>query len=84
MPAGDLAVTAYDLVAMGRTGVDIYPLEHGVGLEDVKRLEVEVLVGDRTVNLFQPPLAVRRGRRWKSGRTRRAVQVEEGSVEVPR
>ncbi len=27
--------TRYDLVAMGRTGVDIYPLEHGVGLEDV-------------------------------------------------
>ncbi|WP_055478674.1 5-dehydro-2-deoxygluconokinase [Sphaerimonospora mesophila] len=28
---------AYDLVAMGRCGVDIYPLEHGVGLEDVER-----------------------------------------------
>lgn len=27
--------TRYDLVAMGRTGVDIYPLDHGVGLEDV-------------------------------------------------
>lgn len=26
---------AYDLVAIGRTGVDIYPLQHGVGLEDV-------------------------------------------------
>ena len=24
-----------DLVSMGRTGVDVYPLEHGVGLEDV-------------------------------------------------
>ncbi|MDP4502403.1 5-dehydro-2-deoxygluconokinase [Nonomuraea turcica] len=28
---------AYDLVAMGRCGVDIYPLDHGVGLEDVER-----------------------------------------------
>lgn len=26
---------AYDLIAIGRTGVDIYPLQHGVGLEDV-------------------------------------------------
>ena len=23
--------TAYDVVAIGRTGVDIYPLQHGVG-----------------------------------------------------
>ena len=30
---------AYDLVAMGRCGVDIYPLDHGVGLEDVTRFE---------------------------------------------
>lgn len=29
------STAAYDLVAMGRTGVDIYPLQHGVGLEDV-------------------------------------------------
>ena len=29
----------YDLVSMGRTGVDIYPLDHGVGLEDVKTFE---------------------------------------------
>jgi 5-dehydro-2-deoxygluconokinase len=28
---------AYDLVAMGRVGVDIYPLDSGVGLEDVER-----------------------------------------------
>ncbi|WP_225849038.1 5-dehydro-2-deoxygluconokinase [Streptomyces sp. HPF1205] len=27
---------AHDLVTMGRTGVDIYPLDHGVGLEDVR------------------------------------------------
>lgn len=26
----------HDLVSMGRTGVDVYPLEHGVGLEDVR------------------------------------------------
>ena len=25
-----------DLVALGRTGVDVYPLQHGVGLEDVE------------------------------------------------
>ena len=31
--------TPYDLVSMGRTGVDIYPLDHGVGLEDVKTFE---------------------------------------------
>jgi 5-dehydro-2-deoxygluconokinase len=30
---------SYELVSMGRTGVDIYPLEHGVGLEDVKTFE---------------------------------------------
>ncbi len=32
-------MTAYDLVSVGRTGVDVYPLEHGVGLEDVKTFE---------------------------------------------
>lgn len=26
---------AYDLVAMGRTGIDVYPLDHGVGLEEI-------------------------------------------------
>lgn len=30
---------AYDLVAMGRTGVDIYPLQHGVGLEHVETFQ---------------------------------------------
>jgi len=30
---------AYDLVAMGSTGVDIYPLQHGVGLEDVQTFQ---------------------------------------------
>jgi 5-dehydro-2-deoxygluconokinase len=33
------ARAAYDLVAMGRTGVDIYPLQHGVGLEDVETFQ---------------------------------------------
>ena len=32
-------VSQYDLVAMGRTGVDIYPLQHGVGLENVRTFE---------------------------------------------
>lgn len=35
----DLAGAAYDVIAMGRTGVDIYPLDHGVGLEDVHTFE---------------------------------------------
>jgi 5-dehydro-2-deoxygluconokinase len=30
-------MAAYDLVAIGRCGVDIYPLDHGVGLEEVER-----------------------------------------------
>ncbi|MEU3461082.1 5-dehydro-2-deoxygluconokinase [Streptomyces sp. NPDC006733] len=30
---------AHDLVAIGRTGVDIYPLDHGVGLDEVRRFE---------------------------------------------
>lgn len=34
MSAGPQAVR--DLVSMGRTGVDVYPLEHGVGLEDAR------------------------------------------------
>ena len=38
---GDTAYAAssdqpYDVVAIGRTGVDIYPLQVGVGLEDVE------------------------------------------------
>jgi 5-dehydro-2-deoxygluconokinase len=32
-------MTHFDLVSMGRTGVDIYPLEHGVGLEDVSTFQ---------------------------------------------
>ncbi|SDP52681.1 5-dehydro-2-deoxygluconokinase [Pedococcus dokdonensis] len=30
---------AHDLVAMGRTGVDIYPLQYGVGLEEVETFQ---------------------------------------------
>lgn len=29
----------YDVIAMGRVGVDIYPLQHGVGLEEVRTFE---------------------------------------------
>ncbi len=32
-------MSAYDLITIGRTGVDIYPLDHGVGLADVKTFE---------------------------------------------
>lgn len=29
-------MSAYDLIAIGRLGVDLYPLTSGVGLEDVE------------------------------------------------
>lgn len=32
-------MSGFDLVSMGRTGVDIYPLDHGVGLEDVSTFQ---------------------------------------------
>ena len=32
-------MTTFDLVSMGRTGVDIYPLQHGVGLEEVRTFQ---------------------------------------------
>jgi 5-dehydro-2-deoxygluconokinase len=35
----EAGVPAYDLITIGRTGVDIYPLDHGVGLEDVRTFE---------------------------------------------
>jgi 5-dehydro-2-deoxygluconokinase len=54
--AGD---AAYDLVAMGRCGVDIYPLDHGVGLEDVKRFEK--FLGGSATNVAVA--AARHGRR---------------------
>lgn len=34
-----MAGAPHDLVAMGRTGVDIYPLQAGVGLEEVRTFE---------------------------------------------
>jgi len=33
------AVVPYELVTIGRTGVDIYPLQHGIGLADVRTFE---------------------------------------------
>jgi 5-dehydro-2-deoxygluconokinase len=51
--------TRYDLVAIGRTGVDIYPLDHGVGLEDVKRFEK--FLGGSATNVAVA--AARHGRR---------------------
>jgi 5-dehydro-2-deoxygluconokinase len=36
---GPAAQDVFDVVAIGRTGVDIYPLQHGVGLEDVRTFE---------------------------------------------
>jgi len=32
-------MTNYDVITIGRVGVDIYPLQYGVGLEDVKTFE---------------------------------------------
>lgn len=50
---------AYDLIAMGRTGVDIYPLQHGVGLEEVKTFEK--FLGGSATNVAVA--AARHGRR---------------------
>ncbi|GAA1874141.1 5-dehydro-2-deoxygluconokinase [Asanoa iriomotensis] len=52
-------MTAYDLVAIGRCGVDLYPLEHGVGLEDVKHFEK--FLGGSATNVTVA--AARHGRR---------------------
>ena len=56
---------AYDLVAMGRTGVDIYPLQHGVGLEDVQTFQK--FLGGSATNVAVA--AARYGRRAASART---------------
>ena len=37
--ATEASTTAYDLVAMGRVSADIYPLQSGVGLEDVQTFQ---------------------------------------------
>ena len=50
---------AYDLVAMGRIGVDIYPLQHGVGLEDVATFQK--FLGGSATNVAVA--AARHGRR---------------------
>ena len=34
-----MSSSAYDLIAIGRTSVDIYPLQYGVGLEDVQTFQ---------------------------------------------
>jgi len=34
-----MSSNAYDLIAIGRTSVDIYPLQYGVGLEDVQTFQ---------------------------------------------
>ncbi len=51
--------TAYDVVAIGRVGVDIYPLQHGVGLEKVRTFEK--FLGGSATNVSVA--AARHGRR---------------------
>lgn len=50
---------AYDLIAMGRVGVDIYPLQHHVPLEDVRTFEK--FLGGSATNVTVA--AARHGRR---------------------
>ncbi|WP_338692752.1 5-dehydro-2-deoxygluconokinase [Streptomyces sp. Q6] len=50
---------AHDLVTIGRTGVDIYPLDHGVGLEQVHTFEK--FLGGSATNVAVA--AARHGRR---------------------
>ncbi|MYS22424.1 5-dehydro-2-deoxygluconokinase [Streptomyces sp. DvalAA-14] len=50
---------AHDLVTIGRTGVDLYPLEHGVGLEDVRTFQK--FLGGSATNVAVA--AARHGRR---------------------
>ncbi len=58
-PADDDDGTVYDLIAIGRTGVDIYPLQHGVGLEKVRTFEK--FLGGSATNVSVA--AARHGRR---------------------
>jgi len=53
------STTAYDVVAIGRIGVDIYPLQHGVGLEKVRTFEK--FLGGSATNVSVA--AARHGRR---------------------
>jgi 5-dehydro-2-deoxygluconokinase len=50
---------AFELVTIGRTGVDLYPLDHGVGLEDVRTFEK--FLGGSATNVAVA--AARHGRR---------------------
>lgn len=50
---------AHDLVTIGRTGVDIYPLDHGVGLEEVRTFQK--FLGGSATNVAVA--AARHGRR---------------------
>ena len=52
-------MTDFDLISIGRTGVDVYPLDHGVGLEDVKTFEK--FLGGSATNVAVA--AARHGRR---------------------
>ena len=53
------AAAPYDLLTIGRTGVDVYPLDHGVGLEDVRTFEK--FLGGSATNVAVA--AARHGRR---------------------
>jgi 5-dehydro-2-deoxygluconokinase len=52
-------MTAYDLVALGRVGVDLYPLQHGVTLDEVRTFEK--FLGGSAANVTVA--AARHGRR---------------------
>ena len=52
-------MTVYDLVAMGRVGVDLYPLQHGVTLDEVRTFEK--FLGGSAANVTVA--AARHGRR---------------------
>lgn len=54
-----LATAPYELVTMGRCGVDIYPLDHGIGLEDVTTFQK--FLGGSATNVAVA--AARHGRR---------------------
>ena len=81
-------MTGFDLVSMGRTGVDIYPLEHGVGLEDVQTFQK--FLGGSATNVAVA--AARYGRRpalvTRTGdgpvRPLRAAARRSGSAWTPR
>ena len=67
--ATDVGYAAYDLITIGRTGVDIYPLQHGVGLEDVRTFEK--FLGGSATNVAVA--AARHGRRTAPRHPHRAA-----------